>query len=280
MIDLHVHSDRSDGTDTPERLVELAAKRGLAGFALTDHDTTSGIAGARRRARDLGLELIPAIELSARHEGRSVHLLGYFIDETSSHLEQHLETLRSNRIDRALAIVNRLARDFDISWDEVEEQAGSAESVGRPHLADVLVRKGIGPDRPSVFQALLRDGSPYVVELVAPSLETAVSAIAEAGGVSVLAHPWGRLRAAGLLSKQDFTYMRDLGVAGLEVWHREHPRESIFQLLSLCQHLGMIPTGGSDYHGHGKPNVLGENLTPTDSMRAIVSVARERAEHA
>lgn len=269
MIDLHTHSNQSDGTESPEQLVESAMQSGLTTIALTDHDTTAGLARAERRAQDLGIEVVRGIELSARQDGRSVHVLGYFIDPNSTELQSLLSSMQDSRRERAKEIVSRLSRDFPIAWEQVELLAGNAASVGRPHIADVLVTLGAAPDRPSAFERFLHESSPYVVQLNAIPVSEAIRTLRAAGGAVTIAHPWGSKRGTGRWTIDHFADWASYGLAGIEVWHREHSVIHRRMLLGIADRLGLVATGGSDYHGAGKPNMLGEHTTSLHTLECL-----------
>ena len=188
-IDLHTHSTASDGTDAPAQVVADAAAAGLDVVALTDHDTTSGWPEAAAAARDHGIALVRGTEVSARAHGISIHLLSYLQDPTHPALTVELDRTRDARLHRARAIVELLAVDVPITWDDVLEHSRDAVVVGRPHIADALVALGIVPDRDAAFAHLLSAAGPYHVPHYAPDGPDAVRAIRAAGGVPVFAHP-------------------------------------------------------------------------------------------
>ncbi|WP_311879094.1 PHP domain-containing protein [Microbacterium forte] len=273
MIDLHTHSNHSDGTDDPAALVRLAALAGVTTISLTDHDTTSGLTEARTEATRHRIAFVSGIELSADADGTIVHVLGHYINEHSRSLQDRLRSLREHRRGRAEEIVSRLSADYSITWREVQNEAAGVDSVGRPHIADTLVAKGYARSRPEVFATILGNGSPYVPSLPAPTVEEAIALIDEAGGLSTIAHVWGSARGSSSIDGYMLSQWKSVGLSGLEVWHREHSRVQRAQLLRLADHVGLYTTGGSDYHGTGKPNQLGEYETPPhvlDKMAARV----------
>ncbi len=188
-IDLHTHSDASDGTESPAEVMAAAAAAGLDVVALTDHDTTRGWAEAEVAAREHGVALVRGVELSCRHDGRSLHLLSYLHDPADPVLLAEADRVRAARTDRAHAMVDLLSRDYPLTWADVEEQTGADATVGRPHIADALVALGVVPDRSAAFADILATGSPYWVPHHAIRLVDAISLVLEAGGVPVLAHP-------------------------------------------------------------------------------------------
>ncbi|KGM09949.1 PHP domain-containing protein [Cellulomonas carbonis] len=274
-IDLHTHSYVSDGTDAPAALVADAARAGLDVVALTDHDTTAGWDEAAAAAREHGVVLVPGMELSCRAGGTSVHLLSYLHDPEDAALLAEAEETRGSRLRRAHRMVELLAADLDITWADVEAQTEPGTTVGRPHVADALVALGHVPDRSAAFATLLAAGSPYYVPHHAPDAVRAVELVRAAGGVPVLAHPRASERGA-VVPEAVIRRMVDAGLAGLEVDHRDHTGSQREHLRGLAQSLGLLVTGSSDYHGAGKPNLLGENLTSPDVLQAIEDQGRRK----
>jgi len=259
-IDLHAHSAASDGTDSPAGVVTAAARAGLDVVALTDHDTTAGWAEAAGAVPAAAVALVRGTEVSARSRGISIHLLSYLQDPTHPALVTELERTRDARLHRAEAITDLLAADFPVTWDDVLEQAAGAVVVGRPHIADALVARGVVPDRDAAFARLLRADGPYHVPHYAPAAADAVRAIRAAGGVPVFAHPGADARGR-VVADDVFDELAAAGLAGLEVHHRDHGPEQVARLTGIAERLGLLVTGSSDYHGTGKTNRLGENLT-------------------
>lgn len=267
-IDLHAHSSASDGTQSPAELVAAAARAGLDVLALTDHDTTVGWAPAALAAAEHGVALVRGTEVSARWRGVSVHLLSYLQDPTHPALVAELEATRHARLTRAERMVDLLAADVPITWDDVLAQAGDAVTVGRPHVADALVANGVVPDRDAAFAHLLRADGPYHVPHYAPAAADAVRAIVAAGGVAVFAHPGADARGR-IVPDETFDELAAAGLAGLEVDHRDHSPAQRERLRAIADRLGLLVTGGSDYHGAGKVNALGENLTRPEILAVI-----------
>ncbi|UZN02066.1 PHP domain-containing protein [Cellulomonas sp. S1-8] len=268
-IDLHTHSRASDGTQSPADLVLAARAAGLDVVALTDHDTTAGWDEAATTARDAGIALVRGTEVSARARGVSVHLLSYLQDPDHATLADELARARASRVDRARSIVERLARDVPITWQDVLDQARDAVVVGRPHIADALVARGVVPDRDAAFAHLLASDGPYHVDHYAPEAPAAVAAIRASGGVPVFAHPAADGRGR-VVPDRVFDELADAGLAGLEVGHRDHSAAQRERLLVIAERLGLLVTGSSDYHGTGKANRLGENLTDPQVLAEIV----------
>lgn len=272
--DLHLHSDHSDGTEPPAEVMASVHRYGLRTVALTDHDTTAGWAEAAEAAASLGMTFVPGMELSARHEWRSVHVLGYLFDPEDTALRTLTDRIRASRLTRAQTMADRISRDFDIAWADIEAQTATGATVGRPHIADALVAKGLVRDRGEAFAGILHPRSDYYIALYAPDPVTAVAAIAQAGGVPIVAHPAGR---AGLLPERMTREMLDAGLAGFELGHRENVEPALGRLRRLVERHDLIVTGSSDYHGLGKPNVPGENTTDDEMVQRIITRARGSA---
>lgn len=269
--DLHTHSVRSDGTTTPAEIAEEAASIGLAGFALTDHDTVEGWAEARAAAAESGIDFLPGMEITTRDAGRSTHLLAYGIDPEAPELMAALARVREARVGRAREMVGLLSADYAIDWASVLED-GDDRTVGRPHIADALVTAGYFLDRTAAFADVLRPGSPYYLPTYAIETEDAIRMVRDAGGVPVLAHPAaGRhSRAVDTGALQRFV---DAGLWGIELEHPENRAEWLPQLAELASRHGLHATGASDYHGAGKANRLGECTSSAETWQAIRALA-------
>lgn len=271
-FDLHTHSTYSDGTTSPSEIAREAARTGLTGFSLTDHDTIEGWQEARDTAAEVGLEFLPGIELTTHHIDRSVHLLAYGIDPLYDPLQDRLLFLRDARRVRAQEMVRRLRRDFTYDWDALlaDADAGVIQSVGRPHLADALVAAGYFADRSHAFAEALSPRSKYYVPTANLDTVTAIALVEQAGGVSVLAHPAAfRMRAP--LSLSAIRALAHAGLSGVEIWHPENRPEWIHAIEAEAKQLGLLLTGASDYHGAGKPNTLGEHTSGREVIEAIRS---------
>jgi len=271
-IDLHTHSRASDGTDTPAGLVHAAAAAGLDVVALTDHDTADGWAEAAEEATRVGIELVPGMEISTVHRGRAVHLLAYFPDPAYPPLAAELARILVGRAARVPTMVDRLNRlGVDITEDDVRLAAAGAAASGRPHVADALVTLGVVPDRTAAFDRYLGWGRPAHVDRYATPLEVAIRAVAGAGGVSVIAHPWGRGGPGGP-DEATFAALQELGLAGLEVDHQDHDADARGQLRAIARNLDLVVTGSSDYHGVGKTDHdLGCNTTAPEEYERLTS---------
>ena len=268
-IDLHTHSRVSDGTETPGELVHAALAAGLGTVAITDHDSTAGWQEAFEAAEGTGLTVIPGMEFSTRHGRKSVHLLAYLIDPDNAALREETLRIREARLTRAEAIVSRLAADFDISWADVVAQTAHGATVGRPHIADALVARGVSPDRSAAFRDILHPKFGYYEPHYAPDPLTAIKLVRAAGGVPVLAHP-GTRGVDNVITEENLATLVDAGLFGLEIYHRENTPDAMVRLFAFAERFGLAVTGSSDYHGAGKPNRLGENTTTPEVLARIL----------
>ncbi len=267
-IDLHTHTTFSDGTDTPTELLAHAKAAQLDVVAIVDHDSTRGWGEAERASRNTGVALVRGTEISARHHGVSVHLLSYLQDPEHPALMAQNDRVREARVMRAQTIVERLTADFGITWDDVLAQTSEGTTIGRPHIADALVSAGIVENRSAVFVELLRPGSKYYVPHYAPDALEAIQAIRAAGGVAVFAHPAAFARGR-VVPDNVIGEMAEAGLNGLEVFHRDNPQDQRDRLIALSRAHDLFITGSSDYHGDGKPNRLGENITDPEVFAII-----------
>jgi len=271
-IDLHTHSNRSDGTDTPTELVENAKAVGLDVVALTDHDHTSGWDEAQLAADRMGIRLVRGIEISTKLEHRSIHLLGYDFDRAHPGLTAELDRVldgRGNRLPRLLERLRELG--VDLTLDEVLEHAPSATESGRPHVADAMVAKGYVTDRTEAFDRFLADGGIAHIPRYSAPLHTAVSLLKQAGGKAVVAHAWSRSSRA-VMTPDVFAELAKLGLDGIEVNHVDHDAEARRELAGIAGELGLIVTGSSDYHGTGKSAEfhLGANTTDPEEFERLL----------
>ncbi|HSV66066.1 MAG TPA: PHP domain-containing protein [Mycobacteriales bacterium] len=275
-IDLHTHSTASDGTDSPAELVRAARTEGLDVVALTDHDTTGGWAEAVA-ALPTGLTLLRGAELSCvslspTGSRVTLHLLAYLFDPTEAAFVAEQRRLRGSRLDRGRQIVERLAADgYPVDWDAVRELAGDG-SVGRPHIARLLVRVGVVSSVGEAFERILHPSSPYYVAKQDTEVLTAVRMVRAAGGVPVFAHPLARHRGR-VVSDEVIAEMAAAGLAGLEVDHPDQAPADRAQLRGLAAELGLVMTGSSDYHGVNKAVRLGAQRTDPAAYEAIVARA-------
>ncbi len=271
-IDLHTHSYASDGTDSPAEVVAAAHAAGLDVVALTDHDSTAGWVEAAAEARRLGVVLVPGAEISCQVDGTSVHLLAYLHDPTHPGLLAETDAARASREHRAERMVERIAADHDLTWPDVVAQVAPGATIGRPHIADAMVAKGLAVDRDEVFAGVLGGGSPYYVPHYAPDAVAAVALVRAAGGVPVMAHPLASARGR-VVGDDVVAAMVDAGLAGLEVYHRDHDATARAHLAALAARHGLLVTGSSDYHGRGKQNRIGEHVTDPSALAEIETQA-------
>jgi len=276
MIDLHTHTHCSDGTDSPTQLVNKALAEGISVLAITDHDTTSGWQSAKEALR-ADLSLVLGAEISClTTDGVSVHMLGLLFDGEHQQMQNMLENTRDGRIPRAHKMIELLnAGGINISMEDVEAVKPVGATLGRPHIADALVKNGVVSSRDEAFTELLHNNSPYYVAHLAPTPEDAISMIRSAGGVAVIAHPFASHRGQ-VLSTSDFLPLKNAGLNGIEVNHRDHNNDERTALANIARELDLVVTGASDYHGTGKLNSLGENHTSRAEWERLESQANQR----
>ncbi|WP_345214927.1 PHP domain-containing protein [Georgenia halophila] len=272
-IDLHTHSDASDGTDSPADLVRAAARVGLRVVGLTDHDTVRGWEEAAAVVPETGVALVRGAEISCRADGVSVHLLSYLHDPGNEALAAEMERSRDSRMGRAEKMVARLAEDYPITWESVRAQAAGEATIGRPHIADALVAAGVVDDRSTAFETIVSSKGPYYVRYDAPDAVEFVGRVRAAGGVPVMAHPRADARGR-IVGDAVIEAMTEAGLFALEVDHRDHTPSAVAHLAALADRLGLARTGASDYHGEGKPNRLGERLTSPAVLAQIEEAGR------
>jgi len=249
-IDLHIHSSFSDGVLSPSEIIKQAESLGVIAAALTDHDTTDGIPEFLRYAKNSSLKVITGIELSTFHPLASLHILGYGIDHNSPDLQKALGIIQDNRITRNLAIIQRLTDlGYDISLTELEQHGHG--QIGRPHIANLLLRKKIVTSEHEAFcRFLKKDAAAYVPRkpLIA---EKAIEIIQQAGGIAVLAHPAIADPTCAFITDLIKT-LKEAGLRGIEVFHPAHNKKHLRFFSKICDNLDLIPTGGSDFHGRKK----------------------------
>jgi len=271
-IDLHTHSSVSDGTETPSQLIRAAIAAGLGTVAITDHDSTAGWQEAFTAAQGTGLTVIPGMELSTNYGPASVHMLAYLFDAADGGIIAETARIRDGRLHRAEKIVERISADYDLTWDDVLAESSDGTTLGRPHIADALVRKGHVPSRSAAFESILHWRGGYYEKYYAPSPLEGVRMIVAAGGVPVLAHPatYGKYRPMddGVIRE-----LADEGLFGLELHHRDNTEEGKARLAVLAKRFGLEITGSSDYHGEGKPNRLAENTTQPEVLEKLIARA-------
>jgi len=276
MIDLHTHTTCSDGTNTPFALVKKALSAGITTLAITDHDSTAGWSESISAIQPQ-IELVLGAEISClTSDGISVHMLGLLFDGENNEMQQMLADSRDTRIPRMRKMVELLKADgIDIDLEDVYQAAPEGATVGRPHLADALVTKGIVGSRDEAFLELLNNESKYYVTHAAPTPVEAIRAIRKAGGVAVIAHPFASRRGQ-IITSSTFSDLVEAGLNGIEVHHRDQNAAEQENLIAIAHELKLVITGSSDYHGTGKLNGLAENTTHPAQWELLESHADAR----
>ena len=275
-VDLHLHTLASDGRLSPTELVNLAASQGLKVVAVSDHDTTEGLAEAYRAAEQFSdLQIIPAIELSTDIPGDEIHMLGYFLQYEDDEFQAILRRFRAGRLERGRLMVEKLATlGLPVEWERVQEIAGDG-SVGRPHIALAMVEKGYFKEPKEAFYDYLgRNGQAYVERKKMTPAEGA-EMLARVGGSAVLAHPANLVDLDAKVAE-----LKEAGLVGMEVHYAQYSPDTVDYLLSIARNHDLIPCGGSDYHGLGNsgeplPGTLGP---PMESVERLAEVSRRLAE--
>lgn len=280
--DLHCHTSYSDGTETPATLVSEAKRLGLEGVAISDHDTTAGWEDFRLAASALDFPVLYGSEITAQEpycfDGEvmrginiSVHMLAYQYDPNDSEIVAMFAATRARRIERTKLMVERMAHDFPITWDDVISQAGEGEltTIGRPHIADALVKAGVYETRSEAFADAVSPQSKYYIPTQSPRVIEVIKAVKHAGGVSFIAHPADTSRNRVLLCDEQIIEFAEAGLDGLEVYHRGNTLSQRSRLLAIAKDCDLLVTGGSDWHGAGKPNILGEKRTDRGVVKEI-----------
>jgi hypothetical protein len=273
MVDLHTHSTVSDGSDPPARIPELAAAAGCSAVALTDHDRLDGLAEARGRAQALGVDLVPGCEVSCEWAPGTLHVLVYFVEPGEGPLQDELARLQADRDERNRQMIDRLsAAGLPVTLDELEAEAGGM-GAGRPHIASILVRKGVVGSVQEAFDRYLARGKPGYVSKARVSPRKVAEEARRSGGVAVLAHPLSlQLDEPGLASA--VAELADAGLAGLEARYGRYSPDERAGLADLARRHGLVATGGSDYHGTYKPDLAvgtgrGDLSVPDDTVAAL-----------
>ena len=272
VIDLHTHSVVSDGSDPPERIAELAAAAGCRAVALTDHDRLDGVDGARRRAVELGIELVPGCELSCEWDAGAMHVLVYFLEPGEGPLQDELVRLQAVRDERN----RRMCEVLDIPYDELLAEAGGI-GAGRPHAAAILVRRGWVSTVQEAFDVYLAKGKPGYVEKERLLPRDAVALVRSSGAVAVLAHPFSLGLEPGDLERV-VAELAESGFGGIESVYGRYSPEDREGLAALARRHGLVATGGSDYHGTYKPGLsVGTGTGDLSVPDTVLDDLRERA---
>lgn len=276
LVDLHVHTNASDGRYSPAELIKRAVKAGVSVLAITDHDTTSGLAPAAEAAKTVpGFILIPGVEINTDVPKGEAHILGYFIDPGNAELISRLQEMRNSRQDRGKKMLDKLASlGFPLSWERVTEIANT-DSVGRPHIAQAMLEKGYTSYYREAFDKYLYKDGPAYVERTKMSPVQATDLILRAKGLPVLAHPLSVNDSENMIK-----VLKPYGLAGMEVYYGSYPVPEVSRLLSLAGKYNLIPTGGSDFHGLDEKaeTGLGASGVPMESATRLINLARERNE--
>lgn len=274
LADLHTHTKASDGLLTPTELVDAAAARGVQVLAITDHDSTEGVAEALAASSSHpGFTVIPGVEMSTDVPHGEIHVVGFFVDHASDWFQQLLSKLRESRVGRAEKMVEKLANlGIHLEWQRVLEIAG-AGSVGRPHIAQAMVEKGyVGSFHEAFDKYIGRDGPAYA-ERYKLSPAEAVGIIVKAGGLPALAHPRDIENLEEILSK-----LVDAGLVGMEVYYSGYSSAEVAHLLAIANTYGLVACGGSDFHGFTVEGLasLGEVDVPLESAQRLINMVKER----
>ena len=282
-VDLHVHTTYSDGSLTPEEVVTIAQKKKLVAIGIADHDTTDGILPALKEGAKRGVEVIPAVELSAEIEGSSeeAHILGYFIDWEDSEFQQQLAVFRKTRENRALEMADRLSRiGIELDRNTLLNKV-STTSIGRLHFAKAMVKQGYAKDIYEAFGKYLIAGKPAYVPKYRLTPENAIKMITDVGGIPVLAHPY----FGSHVNREFIGKLAESGLLGIEVWHSKHSQNVTENFTRLAYELGLLITGGSDCHGPfgDQPSLVGTLNIPfsilVELKKRKTSIDKEKKSH-
>ena len=277
-VDLHLHTTHSDGTLSPTKLVDLCARSGLKVIAVSDHDSTEGVAEAQAAAIPHGIEIIPAIELSTDVPDNEIHMLGYFIDIEDSGFQHLLKEFRAGREDRGRKMVERLGGlGMEITWEEVERIADGA-AVGRPHIAQAMIERGYVSEWQEAFEKYIGRTGPAYVERTRLEPEEAIQVLLDNGALPVMAHPLYYEREDTQRLRRVVAGLKEAGIVGLEVHYGEFSESEITMLANIASDLDLIPCGGSDYHASGKPGEIipgeaGPPMSAVESLKAKKGMA-------
>ncbi len=248
MIDLHTHSRYSDGSDSPQGIIELAKAAGCSCVALTDHDRLDGIEIARTHARKLEIDFVPGVEISCIFEKGTLHLLAYFLEPGSGPLQDRLVDIQTARTDRNMALAIKLSEaGFPVTWDELMEEAGGP-NLGRPHFAAVMLKKGLVSSIQEAFDKYLAKGKPFYVPKMVLTPKEAIELVVASSALPVIAHPL-TLGASDNELVSILTELKEYGLVGAESYYARYSKEERTHLAQMAKSLALVPTGGSDYHG-------------------------------
>lgn len=279
---MHTHTTHSDGSATPEELIELASAKRARAVAVTDHDTVAALVEARAAADRFGIEFVAGIEISAEYSPGTMHILGYCIDDESAALAAKLDELKKAREERNPQIASRLRTlGFDVSYDEVVRLAGNTV-VGRPHFARLMIEKGYVASIQEAFDRFLKKGAAAYVEKARLSPAESIALIHDVGGVAVLAHPYQLKLSSHEELDQLVGELADLGLDGVEAVYSRHSAAERASYSEIAARNGLLVTGGSDYHGSYKPDIgivtgLGDLDVPYELLEAVKARAAARS---
>ncbi len=263
-VDLHTHTTHSDGANTPSELIQKAKAAGIDVLSITDHDNINGIKEAIQIGKSFGIEIIPGLEISSEISNREIHILGYFFDIDNQELEHYLNFFRTERVKRAGRIVNKLKSfGFNITLEDVLDKAKNS-AVGRPHIAQVMLEKGIVSSYYEAFNKYIGNGSPAHEKKVHLSPQSAFRIISDAGGLSFIAHP-------GNLQESLLKDLIEAGVDGIEVTHPSHSPQQRRFYKGIVNSYFLLECGGSDYHGGKREDEsnLGQYFTSISAIFAM-----------
>jgi predicted metal-dependent phosphoesterase TrpH len=271
VIDLHMHTTASDGRCSPEELVDRAWAAGIRTMSVTDHDTMAAVAPAAAAAAARGMVVVPGIEITAVHGGKDVHVLAYFLQESAPGLQELLSAQRRQRTDRALSIAHRLdalGAPIDVAALVASASSLGGKSLARPQIAQALIAAGHVSSIAEAFERYLGEESPAYVPHTGASPAEVVQLVDAGGGVASLAHPGYRPR------DEMIPTLVDAGLRAIEVYHSSHDQAAETHYLALARHYGLVPTGGSDYHGEGvrRAEYFGVTNLPVEHFDALVGL--------
>jgi len=269
-IDLHTHTKFSDGYFKPQELLEIVSKKNISILAITDHDTVDAIPLATSLAADFGITIIPGVELSSQEGERDIHILGYFLDIENDKLKKYLALFQTERIKRAEKIIKKLnSLGYKITIENVLELAETSV-IGRPHIADALVKLGIVKSFYEAFQKFLGNNSPAYEKKYYVSPQSAINIIQDAGGIAVIAHP-------GVLPEDVIKSFIKANIDGFEIYHPAHSGEQMKYYEGITNNYFLYGTGGSDFHGGTRSDInnVGRFYTPLGTFESMKRKAHE-----
>ncbi len=284
-IDLHVHSNQSDGTLTPKELVRLSAEQGLSAFALTDHDNTTGVAEALAASSEYGVEVIPGVEFSTEHLGIDIHIVGLEFELENPDFQKQVAEYRDERLFRNRKMIDRMAADgIDISWEKMEQSFGPIAWT-RAHFGRYLLDYGYVNEISEAFSTYIGEDCKYFVPREKSTPYDAVRLIRKYGGIPILAHPFQYHLSREQLEEL-IGGLKDAGLIGMEVYYSTYSKEQSAELLALTQKYDLAPSGGSDFHGDNKPLIsLGTGIEnnlkiPYSILDELRARRKEASDHA